>query len=375
MSLPLDYETLRLIWWLLLGVLLIAFALTDGFDLGVATLLPFITKNDSERGAVIHSIEPFWEGNQVWFILGGGVMFAAWPPLYATAFSGFYIAMFLLLVALILRPVGFAFRARFEHSGWRKFWDGGLFIGGFVPALLFGAAFGNALQGVPFHLEGTLLPVYEGTFFGLLTPFPLLIALVSLSMLVMHGASYLANRIAQPMLARARKLGTFAALVTSVLVIVAGVFAAVGVEGSLLVGGYDPAGPSNPLRNDVARESGALLYNYYAHPWMWIAPLLAIFGALLAAYFLHGDNHARAAFLSSCASLFGIVSTGGLAMFPFLLPSSSHPRSSLTIWDSSSSHLTLFIMLLVSVVFLPIIIAYTSWVFRVMRGGSGGGHY
>lgn len=373
MSLPLDYETLRLIWWFLLGVLLIAFAITDGFDLGVATLLPFIAKNDAERGELIHSIEPFWEGNQVWFILGGGVMFAAWPPLYATAFSGFYIAMFLLLVALILRPVGFAFRARFEHPSWRRLWDGALFVGGAVPALLFGAAFGNALQGVPFHLEGTLLPVYEGTFLGLLTPFPLLIALVSLAMLVMHGATYLANKIDAPLLQRTRNVGTGAALATALLVIVAGFYAAFGVDGYRLVGDFDTAGPSNPLHNEVLREPGALLGNYHAHAWMWIAPVLAIGGALATAFLLYGGK-VRMAFLASCTSLFGIVSTGGLALFPFLLPSSSHPRSSLTIWDSSSSHLTLFIMLIVTLVFLPIVIAYTSWVFRVLRSSRGGNY-
>ena len=374
MSIPVDYETLRLIWWLLLGVLLIAFAVTDGFDLGVATLLPFVARSDAERSELIHSIEPFWEGNQVWFILGGGVMFAAWPPLYATAFSGFYIAMFLLLVALILRPVGFAFRARFEHPGWRKLWDGALFIGGAVPALLFGAAFGNALQGVPFHLERTLLPVYEGTFFGLLTPFPLLIALISLAMLVMHGAAYLANKIDAPLLQRARNIGAGAALITALLVIAAGFYAAFGIEGYRLAAGFDPAGPSNPLHNEVLRESGALLANYHIHPWMWIAPILAVGGAFATAFLLYDDGNVRDAFIASCASLFGIVATGGLALFPFLLPSSSHPRSSLTIWDSSSSHLTLFIMLLVTLVFLPVIVAYTSWVFRVLRNSRGGNY-
>ena len=301
-------------------------------------------------------------------------MFAAWPPLYATAFSGFYIAMFLLLVALILRPVGFAFRARFEHPGWRKLWDGALFIGGAVPALLFGAAFGNALQGVPFHLERTLLPVYEGTFFGLLTPFPLLIALISLAMLVMHGAAYLANKIDAPLLQRARNIGAGAALITALLVIAAGFYAAFGIEGYRLAAGFDPAGPSNPLHNEVLRESGALLANYHIHPWMWIAPILAVGGAFATAFLLYDDGNVRDAFIASCASLFGIVATGGLALFPFLLPSSSHPRSSLTIWDSSSSHLTLFIMLLVTLVFLPVIVAYTSWVFRVLRNSRGGNY-
>src|ERR1700761_9846663 len=147
------YEILRLIWWALLGVLLIGFAVMDGFDLGSAFLLPVVARTDTERRIVINTVGPVWEGNQVWFILGGGAIFAAWPPLYAVAFSGFYFAMLLLLLALILRPVGFKFRSKLENPRWRSFWDGALFISGLVPALVFGVAFGNVLQGVPFRFD------------------------------------------------------------------------------------------------------------------------------------------------------------------------------------------------------------------------------
>lgn len=185
---PLDYETLRVIWWLLLGILLIGFAVMDGFDLGVAMWLPWLAKTDIERRILINSIGATWEGNQVWFILGGGAIFAAWPALYALSFSGFYFAMLLVLLALILRPVGFKYRSKLADPRWRSFWDYALFVGGFVPALIFGVAIGNVLQGVPFHFDEYLRPFYTGSFLDLLNPFALLCGLLSVLMLAMHGA-------------------------------------------------------------------------------------------------------------------------------------------------------------------------------------------
>ncbi len=186
-----SYETLRLIWWLLIGILLVGFAITDGFDLGTGILLPFAGKTDLERRVIINSIGPVWEGNQVWLILGGGAIFAAWPQLYAVSFSGFYLAMFVILVALIVRPVAFKFRSKREDPRWRARWDAALFVGGFVPALICGVAIGNVLQGVPFRFSPDMHIFYDGTFFALLNPFALLCGLVSVAMLVMHGATWL----------------------------------------------------------------------------------------------------------------------------------------------------------------------------------------
>ena len=194
----LDYETLRLIWWVLLGVLLIGFAIMDGFDLGVAALLPFVGRSDTERRVLINTIGPVWEGNQVWFILGGGAIFAAWPPLYAVSFSGFYLAMFLVLAALILRPVGFKFRGKLADPRWRAVWDTALFIGGVVPALVFGVAVGNVLQGVPFFFDDSLRATYTGGLLGLFNPFALLCGVVSLAMLVMQGGAFLALKTEAP---------------------------------------------------------------------------------------------------------------------------------------------------------------------------------
>lgn len=366
-TIPLDYETLRLIWWLLLGVLLIGFAVMDGFDLGVGTLLPAVARTDAERRLVLNVIGPVWEGNQVWLIVGGAAIFAAFPALYAVSFSGFYLAMFLILFALILRPVGFKFRSKVEDRRWRAVWDWGLFVGGFVPSLVFGVAMGNVLLGAPFHFDENLRPIYTGGFFALLSPFAVLCGLVSVAMLVMHGAGMLAMKTGGDIALRARRYGAIAAVLTAVLFVLAGVWLAQGVDGYALLGTVDPAGPSNPLAKQAMVAPGAWMANYQSMPWSRIFPVLGVAGALLSAIFLR-SNRAGLAFMASALSIVSIILTEGFATFPFLLPSSTVPGASLTIWDASSSHMTLFIMLLVTAFFLPIVLLYTAWVFRVLRG-------
>ncbi len=363
----LDYETLRIIWWVLLGVLLIGFAAMDGFDLGVGTLLPFIGKTDIERRIIINTIGPVWEGNQVWLILGGGAIFAAWPPLYAVSFSGFYLAMFAILFALILRPVGFKFRSKRDSVAWRTGWDWALFIGGFVPSLIFGVAVGNVLQGVPFRFNDDLQIFYDGTFFGLLNPFALLCGVISLTMLIMHGSAWLVLKTTGVVQARARAYGSIAALLTSVLYVVAGVISWYWVSGYKITSAVVTGGPSNPLRKAVELDHGAWFVNYMNYPVLLIAPALGILGPLLL-FVLFRSKREVAPLLIGKLSIFGIISSVGVSMFPFILPSSADPRSSLTVWDASSSHMTLFIMLVVTLIFLPLIIAYTSWVYKVLWG-------
>ncbi|MEG9883619.1 MAG: cytochrome d ubiquinol oxidase subunit II [Hyphomicrobiales bacterium] len=365
--LPLDYEVLRIVWWVLLGVILIGFAVMDGFDLGVCALLPFAARTNEERRVIVNVIGPVWEGNQVWLVLGGGAIFAAWPPLYAVSFSGFYLAMLLILLALILRPVGFTFRSKIADPRWRSLWDGALFVGGVVPALIFGVALGNVLRGVPFSFDETLRASYTGGFFGLLNPFSCLAGLVSLAMLVMHGAAMLVWKTQGEIAARARIYGPIAALLTAVLFGLAGLWVAYGLDGYVVTGGLAPDGPSNPLLKTVAMNPGAWLDAYTERPWTVAAPVLGITGALIAAASFRTKSDIIA-FLASAMSIFGIISTVGLAMFPFILPSSSDPAASLTVFDSSSSPLTLSIMLLATLVFMPIIIGYTVWVYSVMRG-------
>lgn len=363
-----DYEILRLIWWALLGVLLIGFALTDGFDLGVAALLPFVARNDAERRMVINAIGPTWEGNQVWFILGGGAIFAAWPFVYAVSFSGFYLAMFLVLAALILRPVGFKYRSKRPDAAWRSRWDWALFVGGLVPALVFGVAVGNVMLGAPFRLDGDLRAFYDGTLIGLFTPFTLVCGLLSVAMLVLHGAAWLSIKVEHgPVHDRARTFGTVAAIASIALFAIGFAFVAWGDIGYRVVGTVDPFGPSNPLRMTTERASGAWLDNYAAYPWMTALPVAGFAGALLALAGIRGRREALA-FTGSSLAATGIIATVGCAMFPFILPSSIDAHSSLTVWNASSTHKTLGIMLFVTVVFLPIVLAYTAWAYRVMFG-------
>jgi len=361
-----DYETMRFIWWAFLGALLIGFAITGGADLGVGALLPFLGKNDDERRVIINSVGPTWEGNQVWFVTAGGALFAAWPMAYAVAFSGFYLALLLTLFALFMRPIGFDYRSKLANPTWRNSWDWALFVGGFVPSLIFGVAFGNLLIGVPFQLDNDMRIFYQGSFWQLLTPFALLVGVVSLSMLLMHGAVFLQIKTVGDMSLRCKKtVGIFA-----VLTLVAFAFGGVWIAN---MDGYHVAsemlhdGPSNPLVKFVHKETGLWLNNYRLYPLLWSVPGLA-FVAGVVTLWLSKIDRPGLAFISSSLTMAAIILTAGVSMFPFLIPSSLSLNSSLTVWDASSSLATLKIMFWVTVVFLPIVVIYTSWVFRVLRG-------
>ncbi|NMG64831.1 cytochrome d ubiquinol oxidase subunit II [Azoarcus indigens] len=364
---PLDYPTLKLIWWLLVGVLLVGFAIMDGHDMGVGTLLPFVGKSDEERRAVINTVGPHWDGNQVWFITAGGAIFAAWPLVYATAFSGFYWAMLAVLWALFFRPVGFDYRSKIHHAGWRRTWDWGLFVGGAVPPLIFGVAFGNLLQGVPFHFDANLVPYYTGSFWALLNPFALLAGVVSSAMLSFHGAVYLAHRTEGDIQRRAIR----AALIFGPLMLLAfslaGLWVARGGLGYAFAVAPDPAALPNPLAKRVVAEAGAWLHNYASAPATVLVPALAYAGGL-AAIALVAARRTLAAFVASALAIVGVIGTAGVSMFPFVMPSSTRPDASLTVWDSVSSQRTLGIMLWATVIFMPLIVAYTGWAYRVMAG-------
>lgn len=365
---PFDYGTLRVVWWVLLGALLIGFAVMDGFDLGVAALLPVVAKTDAERRIVINVVGPVWEGNQVWLITAGGAIFAAWPLLYAASFSGFYLAMMLVLLALILRPVGFKYRSKMEGTRWRNRWDAVLCFSGVVASLVFGVAMGNIVLGVPFTFDAvTLRPIYEGHFFQLFMPFALLAGVLSVVMLAMHGAVLLAWRTDDPVSSRARNWGRLCAVLTAVLFAAGGFWVAGGVPGHAITSVVDMSAPSDPMLKTVSVQTGAWMANYAKWPWMWIAPALGVAGAVLAALLLTVRAN-MLAFLSSSASIAGVILTVGFSLFPFIMPSSTNPKAGLTIWDGSSSHLTLWIMVIAVAVFLPIVTVYTGWVYRVMRG-------
>ncbi|WP_434718172.1 cytochrome d ubiquinol oxidase subunit II [Paraburkholderia sp. A1BS-2L] len=362
-----DYATLKVIWWVLIGVLLIGFSLTDGFDMGAAVLLPFIGKTDAERRIVINTVGATWEGNQVWLITAGGAMFAAWPLVYAASFSGFYFAMLLVLFALFFRPVGFDYRGKRENPKWRNAWDWALFVGGFVPALVFGVAFGNLLEGVPFSYDYDLRVTYHGSFFALLNPFALLCGLVSLTMLTAHGAAFVKLKSEGVVAARASKALRIASALAVVFFVVAGALVAT------VIGGYAITTPApydsvaNPLLKSVEPGTGLWLSNYGLYPWMAIAPALGILGGVIACV-LAGSRLEKTAFAGTSLLIVGVILTAGFSMFPFIMPSSLDPRSSLTVWDSTSSKTTLEIMLVAVIIFLPIVLAYTTWAYRIMRG-------
>ncbi len=362
----LDYATLKIIWWLLIGVLLVGFAIMDGHDMGVGTLLPFVGRGDLERRVVLNTVGAHWEGNQVWFITGGGALFAAWPLVYAAAFSGFYWAMLVVLGALFLRPVGFDYRSKIHNERWRSAWDWGLFVGGAVPPLIFGVAFGNLLQGVPFQFDPYMVSTYSGSFWQLLNPFALLSGVVSSAMITMHGGVYLAHRTEGPIQDRAVRAATAAALVMVFAFIAAGVWLR-DIDGYRITSVIDPGALADPLRKTVLREAGAWMLNYGRQPWLWLLPALGVVGALLAAVLLRA-RRTLGAFVCSALALLGVITTAGASMFPFIMPSSTLPAASLTVWDSVSSRLTLSIMLWATLILMPLIVLYTSWAYRVMRG-------
>lgn len=362
-----DYEILRFVWWLLVGILLIGFAVTDGFDMGVGMLSRVIGHTDVDRRIMINSIAPHWDGNQVWLITAGGALFAAWPQVYATAFSGFYFAMILVLASLFFRPVGFDYRSKIENNRWRGMWDWGIFIGSFVPPLVIGVAFGNLLQGVPFSIDEYMRISYTGTFFQLLNPFALLAGVVSLFMILAQGATYLQMRTVGELNIRSRVSAQISALVTMVAFALAGVWVIYGIDGYVVTSTLDHTAQSNPLTKEVAQQAGAWLINFNHAPILWVIPVLGVLLPLLT-ILMSRLNRPAMAFLFSSLTIACVILTAGVAMFPFIMPSSIMMNASLTMWDSTSSQLTLNVMTYVAIIFVPIILAYTIWCYWKMFG-------
>ncbi|MCU1788628.1 cytochrome d ubiquinol oxidase subunit II [Pectobacterium polaris] len=363
----LDYETLRLIWWGLIGLLFIGFAITDGFDMGVGILLRLLGKNDTERRVMINVIAPHWDGNQVWLITAAGALFAAWPMVYAAAFSGFYFAMILVLAALFFRPVGFDYRSKLENQRWRNMWDWGIFIGSFVPTLVFGIALGNLLQGVPLSVDMYLRLTYHGGFFGLLNPFGLLAGVVSVAMIVAHGAIYLQMRTTEALQRRAQKTVLIASTLMSITFLLAGFWVLSGIDGYVITSTLDKAAPSNPLNKEVVQQTGAWLTNFTAHPALWAIPALGVVLPWFTCLFSRVDRCGWG-FLTSSLTIVCVILTAGITLFPFVMPSSFDPNVSLTIWDATSSQLTLQVMTILACIFVPTILLYTSWCYYKMFG-------
>lgn len=361
-----DYTSLKLIWWGIIGVVIIGFAVTGGFDLGVGMLIPLIGRSDEQRRVLLNAVGPTWEGNQTWFITAGGATFAAWPLVYSTAFSSFYLALILLLFALFLRPVGFDYRSKITDPRWRSCWDWALFVGGFVPSLVFGVAFGNLLVGLPFKYDLFMHVSYQGELLDLFSPFGLLAGLLSVSMFAMHGASFLHTKTEAELATRAKHIATVAALCSVVLFVIGG-FMVSHLSGMKIISMPDANTAFVPADKIVQMLPGAWMDNYTRWPPLWMLPTFAILCAICNACF-NWFGHARSSFIFSGLAIAGIILTAAASLFPFILPSTLMPNTSLTVWDAASSKGTLTIMFWVTLVLLPVILSYTAWVYRVMRG-------
>ncbi len=362
-----DYEFLRFIWWLLVGILLIGFAVTDGFDMGVGALLKVVGKTDDERRVMINSIAPHWDGNQVWLVTAGGAIFAAWPPVYAASFSGFYLAMILTLAALFFRPIGFDYRSKLENVSWRSNWDWAITFGSVVPPVIFGVAFGNLLQGVPFHYDEIFRLKYTGSFLALLNPFALLVGVLSLTMFVAQGAAYLQMKTKAQILQRSQQIGTITGFAAAIIFMICGAWLHSRIPGYEITSQIDTNAINSVMNKTAEIKSGAWLENFSAMPILWIAPILGVIAFVLTGLFSRAGKGAYA-FISSSLGQAGVILTCGFAMFPFIMPSSSHPGHSLTVWDATSSELTLKIMFFVACIFVPIVLGYTIWSYVKMFG-------
>jgi cytochrome d ubiquinol oxidase subunit II len=327
---------LQITWFLLIGALLIGYAILDGFDLGVGMLHNFIAKKDEERRILINSIGPVWDGNEVWLLTGGGAIFAAFPPVYATVFSGFYIALMLLLAALIFRAVSLEFRSKEPGPTWRKSWDVAFGVGSFLPALLFGVAIGNIVRGIPLSSDGE----YAGTVFTLLNPFALVAGVLAVAMCLMQGAAWLMVRTEGELRARVRKVGLSATIATIVLWLAATLF---------------------------SRVAAPHTWRAFANPVAYLVPLLfLVFGALAFMHFRKGSSGLT--FLFSSLAVAALVGLVGLGLYPYMVPALGNLDASLTIRNSSSSQLTLKTMLYIALGGVPVVLAYTIFIYSKFFG-------
>jgi cytochrome bd ubiquinol oxidase subunit II len=362
-----DYETLRIIWWAILIFLVCGFAVMDGFDLGIGMLLPFLGKTDDERRVMLNAIGPTWEGNQTWLVTLGGISFGAWSLVYATLFSGLYTGMLVLLFGLFLRPVGFDYRSKLPNPRWRSAWDWALFVGGAVPTIVLSLAGGNLIIGMPFQLDMDLRSSYTGSFWDLFQPFALLCVLVGVSLMCLHGAAFLHLRTEAALAERARRVICWSAVVFVVSFIIAGIWVAVGLDGYRITSVIDTTTITNLLSKTVAKENGLWLANYSTYPGLLLAPVLAIIGTGLIV-FLSVKRYTGLAFLTSSVVVISAIVTAAGSMFPFIMPSSTSPSSSLTVWDASASRYTLQLLFFATALMMPIVMAYTAWVYRILRG-------
>ena len=356
----LDYVTLQVFWWLVIGFVLAVFALMDGFDLGIAAMMPWVAKSETERRILLNTVGPVWESNQVWLVVLGGTLFAVYPQLYGMTFSGFYYAMFLILLTLVLRPVVFKFRSKIKNDAWKTTWDSCLVIGGILGPALFGIALGNILMGVPLRFDDDLRGFYDGGLIGMIRPFPLLAGLMAVAMCLMQGGLFLALKTESELRDRARQTAVAGAVALLALYALGGVWLGLGVDGFVL---------SEMSREGVVSiETGAWLRNYDLYPALWLAPIFACACMMLSVALTRRGDADGLAFVAGSASVVGMIGSYGASLCPFLMPSIIAPQQSLTMWNASTSHVALFMLFLFGAFFIPLITVYVAWAYRVMRG-------
>ncbi|MCB8926343.1 MAG: cytochrome d ubiquinol oxidase subunit II [Ardenticatenaceae bacterium] len=324
---------LNTLWFLLIAVLFTGFFFLEGFDYGVGILLPFVAKNDQERRVVINTIGPHWDGNEVWLLTAGGAIFAAFPNWYATLFSGFYLALFLILLALILRGVAFEFRSKDQNPTWRKTWDTAVFVGSFLPALLWGVAFGNIVRGVP--IDATM--TYTGTFFTLLNPFALLGGLVTLSLFILHGALFLSLKTEGVIRERVEKLTPRLWLPVLIAVVF---FVGLSTTQTTLFDSFNLV--------------------------QGIGLGVAVVALLAAGLMIRRQSYGRA-FIGTGLTIVGTVAFLFGGLFPRVMPSSLGSQFDLTIYNAASSPYTLKVMSIVALIFVPLVLLYQGWSYWVFR--------
>ncbi|AJI72514.1 cytochrome d terminal oxidase [Francisella tularensis subsp. novicida GA99-3548] len=374
-------DVLQIISWLVVGVLIFLVAATVGFDFGVGILAKFVGKDDYEKRAIINTVGPTWDGSQVWFITAGGAIFAIWPQVYATSFSGLYIAILVVLWGLFLRPPAFEYRKKIDNPKWRNFWDWMLVLGSIIPIVVMGVAVGNLYLGFPISYDDTARLIYGTvtngqyqsmwiTLLHLLTPFALLFGIFALNMALMHGSAYAKLRTSGILRDRFRKITNATASVYIVLFIIAATWITF-IPGYQFTPDASLTHLSDALNHAFTSGKVTTDYSWYynfnhAHIWMWFAPILAFVGAIFVIRFNNQDRDG-AAFLASMASLLGAVLTVGFTLFPFIMVSNiGDYMYSLTVYNASSSQTSLIGILCAAVIILPIIFSYTFFVYKKM---------
>ncbi len=325
-------------WFMLIGVLIIGYAILDGFDLGVGVLHLFAAKTDEEKRIHLNAIGPVWDGNQVWLLTGGGALFAAFPVVYATVFSGFYLALMLVLLGLILRAVSMKFRGGMEDEGWKKVWDLGFGVGSLIALLIFGVAVGNILKGIPIEVDGH----YAGQFFGLLNPPSLLVGVLSVVLFTMHGALYMTLKTDGDLRDRMHMIATRLYGASLILYLLATVYYA-------FIAPY--------------------LFRQVASFNLLVILLMIVFlVSFILIPVLLGARKYFQAFLSSCVFIAALIGVVAINLYPMLVPSSLDLAYSLTIYNSSSTPRTLLVMLIIALIGMPLVIGYSVYIYRVFKG-------